>query len=41
MDFEDEKALETYRKHPTHVAYVKELLDPNVAERKALDYWMK
>jgi len=41
MEFEDEKALQAYRVHPIHVAYIKENLDGQVTERMALDYWME
>jgi hypothetical protein len=41
MEFEDEKALQAYRVHPIHVAYIKENLDGQVTHRLALDYWME
>jgi len=40
MDFADQEALEAYRAHPVHVAYVQDNLDENVVERKALDFLM-
>lgn len=41
MDFASREKLEEYRKHPIHVKYIRENLDENVIERKALDFWMK
>ena len=41
MDFQDEQALQTYRIHPVHVAYVRDNLEENVIKRQALDFWME
>lgn len=38
MDFEDEKALETYRFHPQHEKFVKETAGPLVEEVLRFDF---
>jgi hypothetical protein len=37
MRFEDEAALEAYRVHPIHVAYVRDVIEPVRDGRMAID----
>jgi hypothetical protein len=39
MEFEDEKALETYQVHPDHRRFVTEVVDPIQDDKKVFDYW--
>ena len=39
MEFEDEKALESYQGHPDHRRFVEKVVDPIQAEKKVFDYW--
>ena len=41
MDFHNEQALQAYRVHPLHVAYVRENLEEHVIQRQGLDFWME
>jgi hypothetical protein len=41
MDFENRDALEAYRVHPDHVAYVRNNLDENVIQRQAADFFFQ
>lgn len=38
MEFNDQAAYDAYNTHPTHVAYVKDIWIPQVAEFMEIDY---
>lgn len=38
MEFEDEKALESYQVHPSHRRFVEEVVGPIQDEKKVYDY---
>jgi len=38
MDFEDEAALDTYRVHPDHLAFIKSVVEPVVSDVWRFDF---